>query len=69
MNRAREQAGEYLRDSSITLETKREYIDHCFLLDEVFRKVMDSANCIVFDQAENRLHVIKAVLIKLLSSG
>jgi hypothetical protein len=45
MNRAREQAGEYLRDSGLTLETKREYIDHCFLLDEVFRKVMDSANC------------------------
>jgi ornithine carbamoyltransferase len=35
--------------------------------EEVTDEVMDGPHSVVFDQAENRLHVQKAVLFKLLS--
>jgi hypothetical protein len=43
--RAAERAGEYLRDSGLSMETDRSFVDNGFLLEEVFRKVMDSENC------------------------
>jgi len=42
---AEQRASDYLSDSGITLETKRDYVNNCFLLYDIFRKVMDNANC------------------------
>jgi L-fucose isomerase-like protein len=43
--RAGERAGAYLQDSGLTLETDRAFVDNAFLLEDVFRKVMDNAGC------------------------
>ncbi|MEA3462952.1 MAG: sugar isomerase, partial [Bacteroidota bacterium] len=45
VNRSRQRAAAYLEDSSLSLETDRTYVDNCFLLEEVFRKIMDRENC------------------------
>ena len=45
INRAEDRAEEYLRESGITLETDRKFVDNGFLLEEILRKVMDNANC------------------------
>jgi len=36
--------------------------------EEVSEDIIDSENSIIFDQAENRLHIQKAILVKLISS-
>ena len=33
------------RSAGTTLETKREFVDNCFLLDQVFRGLMAEADC------------------------
>jgi hypothetical protein len=45
VRRAKRRAGEYLKAPGNTLETKREYVDNCFLLEQVFRGIMKEADC------------------------
>jgi hypothetical protein len=45
VKRARERAEAYLKAPGNTLETKREYVDNCFLLEQVFRGIMKQADC------------------------
>ena len=47
----------------------KQMIEHTAMTDgiEVTDRVFESANSIVFDQAENRLHTVKAVLVATLA--
>jgi len=42
---AKRRADEYLKLPGTTLETKREFVDKCFVLEQVFRKLMAEADC------------------------
>ncbi len=45
VRRANERAEMYLKERGISMETKRSYVDNCFLLDQVFRGVLNKAGC------------------------
>jgi len=45
MTRAKERAEKYLKGRGVTLETKQEFVENAFLLDQVFRGLMKKANC------------------------
>ncbi len=43
VDRCRDQAGKYLKQRGMSLETTREFVDRAFLLTEVFRDLLDEA--------------------------
>ncbi len=45
VSRARSRADAYLGESGVTLETKREFVDKCFLLEDVMKRVMENYDC------------------------
>ena len=45
IDRARKRADKYLQAPGSSLETKRQFVDNGFVLDEIFRRIMDKANC------------------------
>jgi len=45
VKRAGQRAEEYLKDPGCSLETKRQYVHNCFLLDQVFRGVLNKEGC------------------------
>jgi hypothetical protein len=45
INNARSRAGKYLQDSSIKLETDRKFVENCFVLEEVFKRLMNKFSC------------------------
>lgn len=51
--------------------TKKAYVMHCMPFRrnvEITDEVADSSNSLIYDQAENRLHIQKAILYKLLNN-
>ena len=45
LNNARSLAGKYLQDSSVHLETEREFVENCFVLEEIFKRLMNRFSC------------------------
>ena len=45
VERAKQRAAKYLKSAGTKLETKREYVDNAFLLDQVFRGMLNNAGC------------------------
>ena len=61
--------GFQINDNIMKLTNKNCLVMHCLPAhrgDEITDSVIDSKNSVIYDQAENRMHIQKAVLLKLL---
>ncbi|MDP3790817.1 MAG: ornithine carbamoyltransferase [Candidatus Omnitrophota bacterium] len=61
--------GFQINDGIMKLTNKNCLVMHCLPAhrgDEITDSVIDSKNSVVYDQAENRMHIQKAILLKLL---
>jgi hypothetical protein len=45
LNNARSRANEYLKDAGIKLETDRKFVENCFVLEDIFKRLMNKFNC------------------------
>ena len=43
ISRAKSRSGEYLADNRISLETKKEYVENCFVLEDILVRIMENA--------------------------
>jgi ornithine carbamoyltransferase len=62
--------GFQINDDIMKLTNKNCLVMHCLPAhrgDEITDSVIDSKNSVVYDQAENRMHIQKAILVKLLA--
>jgi hypothetical protein len=42
---AKKRSDNYLQDTGIKLETKRQFVENCFALEEIFERLMEKLNC------------------------
>ena len=45
ISRAKSRAGEYLKDKNIKLETKLQFVENCFVLEDVLSRIMEKFKC------------------------
>jgi hypothetical protein len=45
VSRARGRADQYLCDSGVRLETKKQFVENCFVLEEIFSRIMEKYDC------------------------
>jgi len=43
--RAQSRTEQYLKDVNITLETKTKFVENCFVLEDIFTRIMEKHNC------------------------
>ena len=45
VSNAKDRADKYLQDAGIKLETRQQFVENCFILEDVLRRIMDSHSC------------------------
>jgi hypothetical protein len=45
ITRSVNRADKYLQDAEIKLETKRQFVENCFLLEDILKRIMEKFNC------------------------
>ncbi len=65
-------AGFQINQALLALAPESCLVTHCLpahVGEEITQEVIDSPRCVIFDEAENRLHAQKAVLLTLIARG